>query len=222
CSRAASAARGRSSSPSRARPWSQTRSTPPTSGSAPSAASAERQSLVTGEYRSSSRFVPSAPKSIFATAFGPAPSSATTVPSPYASCVTLSPTARLGTSPSGRGVADPNVAPPDAEPKGERAEGVDAGSRRAWREEPEERGPRGADPAPAAPARDPDHDPDRAPDHEPEPEPRPQTDPPARSVAIDDSRRRQSHSSSGISSRNRLGGNSFAMPHAERTAARET
>src|SRR5690606_39381425 len=136
CSRAASAARGRSSSPSRARPWSQTRSTPPTSGSAPSAASAERQSLVTGEYRSSSRFVPSAPKSIFATAFGPAPSSATTVPSPYATCVTLSPTARLGTSPSGPGVAAPHVAPPHADPHGHGEEGGDAGPRRARRAAP--------------------------------------------------------------------------------------
>ena len=40
------------------------------------------QSLVTGEYRSSRRLVPSVPKSIFATAFGPAPSTTTTVPIP--------------------------------------------------------------------------------------------------------------------------------------------
>ena len=53
------------------------------------------------------------PKSTFATAFGPAPSSAMTVPSPYESCVTRSPTDSCGMAESGRGVAEPKVAPVD-------------------------------------------------------------------------------------------------------------
>ena len=95
----------------RTRAWASGRPRPvaPTAGLRPRT----RQSLVTGENRSSSRLTPSVPKSTLATAFGPAPSSAMTVPSPYESCVTRSPTDSCGMAESGRGLAEPKVAPVD-------------------------------------------------------------------------------------------------------------
>ena len=76
---AALRAGGRSSAREQASPSSRAASAPP---SLSRGRARWPQSFVTGEKRSSSRLVPSEPKSTFATAFWPAPSIATTVPRP--------------------------------------------------------------------------------------------------------------------------------------------